>query len=513
MIGGRSGIGRGLGMRTVLAPGSFAWLLRHELRLALRGTRTRASWVARNLPLLILATVPTIGGVALAFVFAASSRHGGRPVTGRALDTLLGFTGFGIAALLVLMISTASIAVLRTFHDRHDLDLLLSAPMPAARVLAAKCVGVALTVAAPFWLFAGPFTVTLAVLGQPRWLGGLAMIGVDATVATAIALGLTSVLFNAIGARRARTVVQLGAAVMGAAAFLLSQLRSVSPKLAHHLFRAAARRWPAPFDWPARAALGEVLPLLAMAALAGGAAWGASRFGARHLSASSDTGDRVTRSRSGPVRFQSGVARIVVTKELRLIGRDPELIGQIALRLIYVIPLGGLLLRGGHGVDPGPAIAGAATAAAGLLAASLGWIVVCAEDAPDLLAAAPVPAARIARAKLIAACLAPVAVVVVAALAVAARGAAWPAAVTLVLGVTAATTGALLQAWFGKPQPRSAFRRRQSGSFVVGLGEVALAGAWSGTAALLARGSIWALAPALLSGAIMAGAIEARGKE
>ncbi|MGI4879368.1 MAG: hypothetical protein ACRYG4_17990, partial [Janthinobacterium lividum] len=82
--------------------------------------------------------------------------------------------------------------------------------------------------------------------------------------------------------------------------------------------------------------------------------------------------------------------------------------------------------------------------------------------------------------------------------------------VTLVMGTVAALTAALLQGWFGRPQPRSAFRRRQSGSFIVGLGEVVLAGAWAGTAALATRGSMWAAAPALFGAMIMAGAIEAR---
>lgn len=508
VTGGRRAAGFGrINQRTILTPGSFAWLLRHELRLALRGTGTRTGWIARNLPLIIIATVPAIGGIALAYLLRDIG-----PLSDRAVAPMLGFIGAGIITLLVLMISTAAIAVLRTFHDRHDLDLLLSSPVPSATILAAKAVGVAVTVAAPFALFVGPFALASGVFGELHWLGGLAMVGVDATVATSIALGLTSLMFGAMGARRARTIIQLGAAVMGGAVFLLSQLRNVSPALTHRLYLAIIHRWPPPLDWPARAAVGEILPLAAMIAVAGLAAWSAARFGARHLAASADTGAS-SRSvvRTGPVRFRAGLARIVIAKELRLIVRDPELITQIALRLVYLIPMAALVLRGRDGVEPGPAVATAATAFAGLLASSLAWIIVCAEDAPDLLAAAPVAAATVERAKLVAACLAPVALITVASAAII-GSAPWAAAVTLVMGVVAALTAALLQAWFGKVQPRAAFRRRQSGSFVVGLGQVALAGAWSGTAALLARGSIWALAPALFGCMIMAGAIEARGK-
>nr|WP_295663827.1 hypothetical protein [Polymorphobacter sp.] len=488
---------------TPFAAGGFAWLLRHELRLALRGTGTRTSWVARNVPNILLATVPTIGGCLLAW----SVRDIGA-VPDRLADAVHGYLGVAILGLLALMISTASIAVLRTFHERHDLDLLLSAPLPPARVLAAKAVGVAVTVAAPFLLFTLPFLLASAVLGHPRWLGGGVVVAADAMLATAIAIGLIGVLFSAIGPRQARTVAQLGAALLGGSIFIASQLGSISPASAHRLSRLLAVRWPSPLDWPARAALGEAVPLLAMVALAAVAAWASAAFGARHLAASSDTAARRVRVRSGPIRFARGLMRVVVVKELRLIARDPELITQIALRLVYMIPLAALVLRGKHGLDA-PAIAAATTACAGLLASSLAWIIVCAEDAPDLLAAAPVVRAVIERAKLAAACLVPVGVATVAALALV-RAAPWSAVVTLVMGAVAALAAALLQAWFGKPQPRAVFRRRQSGSFVLGLGEIVLAGAWSGTAALAARGSAWAIAPALLGAMIMAGAIEAR---
>ncbi len=488
---------------TALAPGGFAWLLRHELRLALRGTGTRTSWFARNAPMLLLATVPTIGGVLLAW-----SLRDLPPIPDRLLAEVYGFLGIALLGLLALMVSTASIAVLRTFHDRHDLDLLLSAPVPPARVLAVKAVGVAVAVAAPFVLFTAPFLIASAVFGHPRWLGGVVMVIVDATLATALALGLIGVLFSTIGPRRARTVAQLGAALVGGSIFLLSQLRNISPAWSHRLGRIATTRWPSPLDWPARAALGEAGPLLAMVGLGLIAAWAAATFGARHLAASGDTATRTVRVRRGPVRFGGGVARVVIAKELRLIARDPELITQIALRLVYMVPLGVLVLRGEDGIDA-PGVAAAATACAGLLASSLAWIVVCAEDAPDLLAAAPVTAPAVERAKLVAACLVPGGVAVVAAAALAGSAPA-AAAVTLVMASVAALTAALIQAWFGRPQPRAAFRRRQSGSFVIGLGEIVLAGAWAGTAALAARGSLWAVAPAMLGAIIMAGAIEAR---
>ncbi len=495
-----------------MTPGGFAWLVRHELRLALRGTgRARTGWrgwLARTAPLLLLAAVPVVGGIGLGIALGVAE-PGHR---GLGFDVPSGPIGAVVIALFVLMMSTAAIGVLRTFHDRGDLDLLLAAPIPAARVLAAKSVGVAVSVAAPFIVVIAPFGLTRAVLGQPGWIGVVTMVGVDAMLATAIAIVAVGGLVAALGPRPARVVVQLGAAAIGGAVFLATQAPSFAPILARRLFDVAIRPWPTPLDWPARAALGELVPLAAMIGIAVAAISLAARRGARAFVASGDSGRGGAKAQTTTVRFHAGLTRAIVVKELRLIARDPELITQIALRLIYLIPAAALLVRGRHdggATSSGPAIAAAATAFATLLASSFAWIVVAAEDAPDLLAAAPRTAAVIARAKLIAATAIPLTLVAVAAIAVAAVDPA-AAAATLGVGIVAAVTAAQLQAWFGKPAPRSAFRRRAQASFVIGVGELILAAAWAATANLLAQGSAWAAAPALVAAMIIAGAAEAR---
>ncbi len=487
-----------------LAPASFLWLLRHEVRLALRGTGVQRGWLARAGPRLALAAVPAAVGIGLAIVLALADAHA--PRAHRVDNGELGLIGAAVVVLLVLMVSTAALAVLRTFHDRHDLDLLLAAPLPPARVMAAKAVGVAVGVAAPFTALFAPFALTSALLGAARWLGGLAIIAVDATLATSAALALAAALVATVGWRRARVVLQLAAAVAGAAVFLATQVQSFSPDAANRLFAAIARPWPTPLDWPARAARGEALPLLVLAAAAALLFRGAAGVGGRLLVRAGERDRGPAAARTARARFRSGAVTAVVVKELRLIARDPELIAQITLRLIYLIPLAALLLRGGGAAAA--SAAAAATGFAGLLAASLAWIVVCAEDAPDLLAAAPRTATLIARAKLLAACVVPVALVAAVAVALLRFGV-WPAAVTLAMGTLASASAALVQSWFGRPAPRSAFRRRQSRSLVVGLGEIALAAAWAGTAELLVRGSVAAVVPALVAGTLLAGAIEA----
>lgn len=496
--------------RLSLTPGGFGWLLRHELRVSIRALGRGRSRLARVAPVLMLAVLPVIGGITLAFVIAAATHHANPRAAAHALYALRGPAGAGVVAILILMLSTASMSVLRAFYERGDLDLLLAAPMRQSRVLAAKSVGVAIITAAPFLALLGPLVLTSAVLGSWRWLGILAMIAVDATFATAVAITVTCILFNAIGVRQARVAVQMASAVLGGLVFLLSQSPNFAPSVSHRLTGVIARPWPAPLDWPARAALGEPLPLLALTVLAAVTFVTATRLGAPFLAAVGAQGDaQAATARTRIVRFRTGVTRIVAVKELRLIARDPELIAQVSLRIIYLIPITALVLRGSAAVDAGPALAAAMTGFSGLLASSLTWIIVCAEDAPDLLASAPRAPQVIAQSKLIAACLLPVGFATVAALAMVA----WfplAAAVMLGMAIVAAVTATLIQAWFGQPAPRSAFRRRQGQSIVIGIGEVAMAGAWAGTASLLARQSLWALAPALLGGMILAGAIEAR---
>jgi hypothetical protein len=66
-----------------------------------------------------------------------------------------------------------------------------------------------------------------------------------------------------------------------------------------------------------------------------------------------------------------------------------------------------------------------------------------------------------------------------------------------------ALCAALQQLLIGRPQKRSTFRRRQSGSMLLAISEYVMAGGFSGTAALLVQGSPWAAAPAGLSLAVL----------
>ena len=89
-------------------------------------------------------------------------------------------------------------------------------------------------------------------------------------------------------------------------------------------------------------------------------------------------------------------------KELRLLWRDPALLSQVGLRVLYLVPLCYALVQGarfGHGVTLASGVALVSVVAA-QVAGSLAWITVSAEDAPELLASSPLGGERIRLAKL-----------------------------------------------------------------------------------------------------------------
>jgi ABC-2 type transport system permease protein len=193
-------------------------------------------------------------------------------------------------------------------------------------------------------------------------------------------------------------------------------------------------------------------------------------------------------------------------KEWRLLRRDPLLLSQILLQLFYLLPL--FLVFGTRLGEEGFnrfAVAGFSSGFVLLvtsLAASLAWLTVSAEDAPDLIASAPIARDRIDRAKALAAGI-PAAVL----LAPPAIGAsiivAPMAGVWLLLGGGAAIMSTCFIAiWHQTPGNRKDFRRRTRGSLLLNFGRSLVAMGWIGATALAVSG--WVL-PAVVPGLIAVG--------
>ena len=143
--------------------------------------------------------------------------------------------------------------------------------------------------------------------------------------------------------------------------------------------------------------------------------------------------------------------------------------------------------------------------AAGQLAGGLAWLAISGEDAPDLVATAPVPESAIIRAKVeaVMGVIALVFAVFLLPLAWAAPYFALVAGVGIVIAAGSATT---IQLWFRRQAKRSQFRRRQTSSRMATFAEAFSSITWAGTAALAAAGTWLAVVTALVALLMLAGA-------
>jgi ABC-2 type transport system permease protein len=204
--------------------------------------------------------------------------------------------------------------------------------------------------------------------------------------------------------------------------------------------------------------------------------------------------------------FEGGLNAALMRKELRLLLRDPNLLSQVLLRVLYILPLAFAMLRGaaaphriGVFTTGGPlTLTLAVVFVAGQLAGSLAWITICAEDAPELLACAPVDGSRVRWAKL-AAAMVPIAILLGPILLAQAWFSPWVGLCAAAGASGSAVSSGLINLWFEKPAQRKAFRGRRTGSILAGVAEVLSGLGWGVTAGIAATGSAWALAPLVVT--------------
>jgi ABC-2 type transport system permease protein len=481
------------------------WLLRHEMRLSwrtLKGSR-RGRW--RTMSFGVAAVVLFLAG----FPLALALRGANLPISP------LSILAADLAMLLIfsLMLSQTLAGAAEALYVRGDLDLLFSSPLDPGRTLTVRFLAMAANVFSAFALLALPFLVPFAILGHWRWLGLLGVLAALALAASGAGLTLAVGLFALIGPRRTRVAAQLLAAVIGAAFFLASQTRNLlggqrSSSLWAAIVRAAEAprlRLPAAASWPLRAALGEAGPLAAL--IGAGLAlfalvtfWLSRRFAADAAAAQGADTVGARTSRRTPGAFSGGAFAATFVKEERLIVRDTALLGQVLLRVLYMLPATFLLLRGAAAGQSLFLPGGAAAVAflSGQVAGSLTWITLSAEDAPELIACAPASPLTVRRAKL-AAALAPIGALLAPPLAVITVYSPLTGLAATLGAAAAAVSAGLINAWRPSPGKRSEFRRRRSGSLLVGLSLFVVTGLIAASTALLAAGTAWALAPAAVA--------------
>jgi ABC-2 type transport system permease protein len=489
---------------------TVTWFARHELRLAWRDFLSMlTAGKRRREPVLAAVAVAFVVGIhVLASVLVAPFAADGL-VADKA--TLLAVS-CSLMLYATMMISQAMESVTRAFYARADLDLILSSPASARRVFAVRMAAIALSTTLFTLLLAGPFLNALAWHDGPRWLAGYGVVAALGALSTAFAVLLTETLFRAFGPRRTRAVAQVVSAAIGAAFVIGIQAAAIlstgsvsrfalvgSADVVAAVPEAASVLW-----WPARAAMGEMPFMLAMLGLGGGAlalviAATAATFGG-HVVAAAGVAFAEAKTQRRRARFRPVPAkRALRRKEWMLIRRDPWLMSQTLMQILYLLPPALLLWRNyGDGGDALLILVPVIVMAAGQLAGGLAWLAVSGEDAPDLMASVPVAARTIVVAK-VEAVLGAVAMVTAPLLAALALAAPWLAAVGALGVAVSAGSATMIQIWFRGQAKRSNFRRRQTSSRVATLAEALSSILWAGVAALAAAGMWLAAVPAVLA--------------
>jgi ABC-2 type transport system permease protein len=496
--------------------GTIFWFAHHEWRLAWRDWSWLISghrWNRGRVALGVIATVLFLHGFAYLVLYQSAdlSRPPDKPMFVMVTGTLALYGS--------MMLSQAMEAVTRAFYGRGDLDLILSSPVAAWRLFAVRIGAIAVTIAAMSLALAAPFINTLAWFGGLRWLGAYWVIVALAMVTVAAAVMLTVGLFRAIGPKHTRLCTQIVAAVIGASFVIGIQLAAIlsygTPSRFAFLQSEAVTRYApdvANALWlPARAILGDILALMVVFSVSAMTLVGtvyifAPRFGQLALATTGGATKPTRHGRQSPGFWRTWPTRALRGKEWTLLQRDPWLMSQILMQLLYLLPPAFILWRNFHeGSGSSTLLVPVLIIAAGQLAGGLAWLAVSGEDAPDLIATAPVTNASVLRANT-EAVMGAIAIVFVPFVVVLVVVAPICALVTT-LGVTAAAASATsIQFWFRVQAKRSHFRRRQTSSRIATFAEALSSCCWAGAGGLAAAGTWLAAIPGLIALAVVTGA-------
>jgi ABC-2 type transport system permease protein len=493
---------------------ALSWFARHELRLAWR------EWLAMMTGGRRRRTRVAVIGL---FVFAALMHLPAWAVIGRYanLEAPLDKTSLIVITATVLlawalMLSQAIESVTRVFYARADLDLIMSSPAKLANVFSIRIAAIALTVTFMALVLSTPFVDVLVLGGGVRWLAAFGVVTAVGLSAAACAIAITIVLFRLIGPARTRLVAQILAAVIGAGFVIALQVAAILSYGTLSRFAVLTSDAAAAFApdadsllwWPARAILGDfeaLLLLLATSLVVLGAVMMlfSSRFADTAISASAHASS--ARRSKDESAFRGGSRQQALRrKEFLLLGRDPWLMSQTLMQLLYLVPPALFLWRSFS--DSSTAIVlitPVIVMAAGQLAGGLAWLTISGEDAADLVATAPLPPSHIIRAKIEVVLIA-IVVIFTPLVAVLALLAPVQAAVTAAGVVIAAAASTAIQLWFRVQAKRSQFRRRQTSSRLATFAEAFSSIGWAATSAFVMVLPIGAAISALMTMAIIA---------
>ena len=490
---------------------SLGWFARHEMTLAWRdwismmsGGRSTRDRLVSGIALVFVGLLHL-----LAYSVVAPMLKSGVTISKETLVVLS-------AALLLtfsMMLSQAIEQVTRSFYARADLDLILSSPAPAQRLFAIRISAIAVTGALLTSLLASPFINIAAVIDSGHWLWAYALIAAMSALATGAAVIAALAMFATLGPKKTRSVAQIFAAVIGAAFLIGIQVAAVLTY--GNLSRLQVLRSQSVINavpdqgsliWlPAKALLGDVTASVALV-IAAFACLGviisiyANRFSANAIAAAGmpDFEDAAPSGRKKA--FVAGsTMQALRAKEWNLLRRDPWLMSQTLMQVLYLIPPALLLWRDmGAESQVHVILAPVLVMAFGQLAGGLAWLAISGEDAPDLVATAPITPRALQRAKneAVLCVVAAGALPFLLALAIVSP---WGALATMTGIVCASVSAMLIQIWFRVAARRSQFRRRQTASRASTFAEAFSSIFWAGATGFAVGRSWFAVLMAALA--------------
>ncbi len=492
------------------APTTLTWFARHELNLVWR------DWLS-------MMTAGKRGKEMLLAIVLAAMAAGAHWIAGTIVDAwaanglastkanLVLLSGGGLL-FFTLMLSQAMESVTRAYYARSDLDLNWSSPASSRRLFAIRTGAIGLSTLMLSGLIAAPFINMLVLRDGWHWLAAYGVMASFAAFASALAVLSVLALFRTVGPKRTRLISQIVAAIVGAG-FIIG-IQAVAIVYYGSLSRFTLLQSPevialAPevTSWlwlPARAAMGDMAALTGLAVGAFGlfalvVAMSSASFGDHAVSAAgvSEVKHQETRRAAG-FRAMSP-RRALRAKEWVLLKRDPWLISQTLMQILYLLPPAMMLwLYYGESSGVLVIIITVLVMASGQLAGGLAWLAISGEDAPDLVATAPVGERAIIWAK-VEAVLSIIAFVVAPFILAMAFVSAHQAVVAAVGILLAAGSATAIQLWFRVQAKRTLFRRRQISSRTATLGEAFASIMWAGTAGLAAGGTWLAVIPGFLA--------------
>ncbi len=499
------------------APGSFAWYLRHEFRNAWRRDPAASRRMTRIL----------IGIFVALHVMAVPITFGTRRMAHLSIEAPIFALSAGILIIFLLMLPTALLAATQAVYVRGDIDLLASSPANLRKILAIRAGSTAIGVIALWAFLLLPFAHVFAAFGYWRALGLYPLLIGLGMGASAAGMGVATILFWLIGPRHTRTLAQVLGAMAGAIAIFTLQAPNLAPRSVKDAFWFEMLKAPPgdlgpanPLSWPARALVGEPLPMLAVTLFAtsvfGAALWiftGQFAANAAAVAGAAQTARTKRNERTSRRPFRTGARRVLFAKEWLLLLRDPWLISQTLFQILYLLPLLAVFFR--RNLESAIGVGGLAPLTviiAGQIAGGLVWLTIAGEDSPELLATAPLQEKEIFMAKLVAAIL-PVAVIVGIPIGIVASQDMEAAGWALAGSIAAAGSATILGLTMRRAQGHKAFNYRYKGSPLLPVAEMALNIAWAGWTSMNFEENPWANVPAALAIVILGLVIARRPKQ